>query len=311
MPIDTQPDASVPGYRLLTYRADSRPVAGVLVSGRVYPAELILKDAGVDASSVLSLLESWSSVHRHLSSAAERLPPERGAPLADVSLLAPILYPRGIFCAGANYWDHAEEMSGASDRSQRPNNPWFFLKTSAHSVVGDRARVRLPMTTRQLDWEAELAVVIGKRAQNVPAERAVDVIAGYTILNDLSARDLMVRADRPAAMTFDWIGQKCFDGAAPMGPWITPAAFVQDCHQLAVNLWVNGTLKQSANTNQLIHSVYEQIEWLTRHLTLLPGDVIATGTPAGVGAPRGDFLGKGDVVTIDLESCGRLTNTIV
>lgn len=308
---DIHPDASTAGYRVLTYREKGRPTAGVLVAGRVYPAQQMLQGTAVDASSVMSLLQSWPRVQRALAKAARRVAPERGAPLGRIRLLAPILFPRGIFCAGANYWDHAKEMGGSLDSHQRPTSPWFFLKTSAHSVVGDRARVQLPPKTRQLDWEAELAVVIGKRAHNVRADRALEVIAGYTILNDLSARDLMMRADRPPAMAFDWIGQKCFDGAAPMGPWITPADFVPDCHRLAVNLWVNGGLKQSSNTDQLIHTVFEQIEWLSHQLTLLPGDVIATGTPAGVGAARGEYLSKGDVVTIELESCGRLTNTIV
>ena len=303
-------DAEVNGYRLLTYRRNRKPTPGVLVDGRVYPAATLLEDTGVDASSTLALLQSWPKAHRALVRAARNVTPAEGTPLGRARLLAPILYPQAIFCAGANYWDHLEEMDGAVDRASRAQDPWFFVKTSAHSVVGAGAPVHVPAKTRQLDWEAELAVVIGRPARDVTAQRAATVIAGYTIINDLSARDLMRRTDRPPAMTFDWIGQKCFDGSAPMGPWITPAAFIDDCHELAVRLWVNDALKQDSNTSQLIHNVYEQIEWLSRQITLLPGDVIATGTPAGVGMPRGEFLAPGDVVRIEIESCGELTTPI-
>lgn len=298
------------GYRLLSYQRDGRPTPGVLVHERIVDASSLLGSVDVDSSSVLALLQTWHRTHEHIVEALAGIAPEQGIARTDVELLAPILYPRAIFCAGANYWDHIEEMEGSVKRD-RPTEPWFFLKTSAHSVVGDGVAVRIPAKTQQLDWEAELAVVIGTIARDVIAADASRVIAGYTILNDMSARDLMTRPDRPPAMTYDWVGQKCFDGAAPMGPWITPAAYVADCHDLAVRSWVNDVLKQESHTSQLIHDVYEQIEWLTHQLTLLPGDVVATGTPAGVGLPRGEYLKAGDVVRIEIESCGELTNTIL
>ncbi len=298
------------GYRLLTFQGSSGPVAGVLVEDRVFPAASLVQNPAVDPSSVLSLLQNWPQADHDLAAATQRVTPEQGIPLNQIELLAPILYPRAIFCAGANYWDHLQEMEGTIDRANRAKDPWFFLKTSAHSIVADQVPVHGPTASHQLDWEAELGVVIGKPARDIAAADAAGVIAGYTIVNDLSARDLMTRSDRPPAMTFDWVGQKSFDGAAPMGPWITPAAHVEDCHNLTVKLWVNDVLKQDSNTNQLIHNVYEQVEWLSHQLTLLPGDVIATGTPAGVGMPRGDFLNTGDVMHIEIESCGALTNPV-
>ena len=303
-------------YCLLSYQEGPTAVAGLLVRDRIYRAESVLRRTNLDASSVLSLLETWPETHRILLEVVGDLRPDDGAPLDRAVLLAPILYPRGVFCAGANYWDHLEEMARTQneppvDRSRRAQEPWFFLKTAAHSIVGDGAPVKMPRKTVKLDWEAELGVVVGRRAWEVTAERAVDVIAGFTIVNDLSARDLMTRGDRPPAMTYDWVGQKCFDGSAPMGPWITPAPFIENCHNLDVRLWVNGALKQSSSTSQLIHNVYEQIEWLSHQLTLLPGDVIATGTPAGVGMPSGNYLKKGDVVKIEIEKCGELTNRII
>ena len=305
------PGGATDGYRLLSYVRDGHPAAGALIAGRVHAVDELLRGTDVDTSSVLSLMERWPTADRELSRAAVGLIPESGRGLADVEVLAPILYPRGIFCTGANYWDHIQEMEGTIDRANRPPEPWLFMKTAAHSVVADGHAVRIPPVSRELDWEAELAVVIGTTARDIGADRAAEVIAGYTILNDLSARDLMTRDDRPASMTYDWVGQKCFDGAAPMGPWITPASAIEDCHNLSVRLWVNGVLKQHSNTNQLVHNVYELIDWLTHHITLLPGDVIATGTPSGVGMPRNDFLAPGDVVEIEIEGCGRLTNPIV
>jgi 2-keto-4-pentenoate hydratase/2-oxohepta-3-ene-1,7-dioic acid hydratase in catechol pathway len=299
-------------YRLLTYRDGNKPVAGILVGDRVYPAAALLRGTGIDASSVKAMLGTWAKTHRALVKAAAKVEPANGKPLKRVKLLAPVLYPDGLFCAGANYWDHMEEMARAQgrtvDRSTRPDGPWFFLKTSTHSIIGPDAPAKLPARSHQVDWEAELGVVIGKTAHDVPVERALDAVAAYTIINDLSARDLMLRKDRPPVMAYDWIGQKCFDDASPMGPWVTPAAFLKDPSNLSIKLWVNGVLKQNSNTNQLIHNVAEQVSWLSYQLTLRPGDVIATGTPAGVGMPRGEFLKKGDVVKIEIERCGTLTN---
>lgn len=297
-------------YRLMTHRVGTDAVAGVLVGERVHPLAEVLADTHVPHGSVLAALERWPAAHAAIAEAIDGLDPERGRPFDELEVLAPVLYPRAIFCAGANYWDHMEEMEGTIDRAKRAKDPWFFLKTSAHSVVGPGTAVRAPTASHELDWEAELAVVIGTHARDVAAEQAQDVIAGYTIVDDLSARDLMTRPDRPPAMAFDWIGQKCFDGAAPMGPWLTPAAYVQDVHDLDVRLWRNDELKQDSNTNQLIHDVFEQIEWLSHQLTLMPGDVIATGTPAGVGRPRGEYLHPGDVVRIEIEGCGTLTHSI-
>ncbi|WHX16070.1 fumarylacetoacetate hydrolase family protein [Streptomyces malaysiensis subsp. malaysiensis] len=294
------------GYRLLTMDVNGVPTPGVLTGDRVHAVEDLLPG---HRGPVVELLQDWDRTHEAIRSV---LPVSTGGvPLAEVRLLAPILHPGAIFCAGANYWDHVEEMEGSADRTRRPRDPWFFVKTSAHSVVEDQATVRRPRGSEALDYEAELAVVIGRSARDVPAREALGVIAGYTIVNDLSARDLMKRPDRPPAMAYDWVGQKCFDGAAPLGPWITPAAYVPDCHDLAIRLSVNGTVKQSSTTANLIHDVYEQIAWLSHQLTLRPGDVIATGTPAGVGLPRQDYLRSGDVVRAEISGLGSLTTHIV
>lgn len=303
-------------YRLLSYIDGGKTKAGVLVSGRVVPAASLLQGADVESNSVLGLLRSWDAVHPRLHAAAQKVQPADGISLADAKLQAPILYPGALFCAGANYWDHLEEMAeiakrmtGKAPAMTKAKDPYFFMKTTAGSIIGTGTPARLPPFSHQVDWEAELGVVIARPTRNISEERALDAVAGYLIVNDLSARDLMKREGSPFGM--DWVGQKCFEDAAPMGPWFTPAAYIADPNNMPIKLWVNGVLKQNSNTSRLVHNIAEQIAYLSQHFTLSPGDVIATGTPAGVGMPRGEFLKAGDEVRIDIGGCGTLTNTMV
>ncbi len=304
------------GYRLLTYIDAGNPKAGVLIGERIVPAASLLKGVNVDATSVLGLLRVWDQVHPRLHDAAQNLKMDDGISLAQAKLDAPILYPGALFCAGANYWDHLEEMAeiakrvtGKAPSMTKAKDPYFFMKTTAGSIIGTGTPARLPPFSKQVDWEAELGAVIARPTRNISEEKALDAVAAYLIVNDLSARDLMKREGSPFGM--DWIGQKCFEDAAPMGPWLTPAAYIPDPHNMAIKLWVNGVLKQNSNTGRLVHNIAEQIAYLSRHFTLNPGDVIATGTPAGVGMPRGEFLKAGDEVRIEIEGCGQLVNTMV
>jgi 2-keto-4-pentenoate hydratase/2-oxohepta-3-ene-1,7-dioic acid hydratase in catechol pathway len=302
------------GYRLLSYRDSGGDAqAGMLVGDLVYPVAPLLADIP-HASSVIGLLKAWDKVHPRLDAAAKKA--SGGKPLKDVALLAPVLYPGALYCAGANYWDHLEEMAEIAKRTTgkapsmtKAADPYFFMKNTAGGIIGTDTPARLPSFSKQVDWEAELGVVIGKQCRHVSEAKAFDVVAGYLIVNDLSARDLMKREGSPFGM--DWVGQKCFEDAAPMGPWFTPAAYVADPSNLAIKLWVNGVLKQNSNTSKLVHGIAEQIVYLSKHFTLFPGDVIATGTPAGVGMPRGEFLKAGDEVKIEIDACGTLTNRMV
>jgi 2-keto-4-pentenoate hydratase/2-oxohepta-3-ene-1,7-dioic acid hydratase in catechol pathway len=302
------------GYRLVTYAVGQDPPrAGILVGGRVHELRHVL---GGPFSSVLDILRSWDTAHQQIAAAIEKGAGEQGIAETDVSLLAPVQFPGAVFCAGANYWDHLEEMAEIARRTtgKAPSlakgaEPWFFMKTAAGSIVGGGAPVRLPAFSRQVDWEAELGVVIARPTRNIAERDALDAVAGYLIVNDLSARDLMKREGTP--FIYDWLGQKCFEDSAPMGPWLTPAAYVSDPNNLGIRLWVNGVLKQNSNTGRMVHSIAEQIAYLSRHVTLQPGDVIATGTPAGVGMPRGEFLQVGDEVTIEIDGLGRLVNRMV
>jgi 2-keto-4-pentenoate hydratase/2-oxohepta-3-ene-1,7-dioic acid hydratase in catechol pathway len=305
------------GYRLVSYaNSAGAAAAGVLIGGSVIPAEEILSQSG-DPTSVIAMIRSWDAVHARLHVAASQgVGTHSGTPIDQVRLLAPILYPGALFCAGANYWDHLEEMAEIAKRTtgKAPSmtkraEPWFFLKTTAGSMIGHGTPARLPSFSKQVDWEAELGVVIGRPTRNVSESDALTAVAGYLIINDLSARDLMKREGTP--FIYDWVGQKCFEDGAPTGPWFTPAAYVPDPNNLAIKLWVNDVLKQNSNTGRMVHGIAEQIAYLSRHVTLQPGDMIATGTPAGVGMPRGEFLKAGDDVRIEIEGLGTLTNRMV
>ena len=303
-------------YALVSYRnGTGEPNAGVKVGDRVYPASSMV--AGIkDTNTVIGLLREWDRAQPLLEQAAAKADPARGLALSEVTLMAPVLYPGALYCAGANYWDHLQEMAeiakkvtGKAPSLQKAADPYFFMKNTAGAIIGPDAPARLPSFSKQVDWEAELGVVIGKQCRHVREADAFSVVAGYVIVNDLSARDLMKREGSPFGM--DWVGQKCFEDGAPMGPWLTPASCVKDPNNLSIKLWVNGVLKQNSNTSKLVHGIAEQIAYLSKHFTLFPGDIIATGTPAGVGMPRGEFLKVGDEVKIEIEGCGTLSNRMI
>jgi 2-keto-4-pentenoate hydratase/2-oxohepta-3-ene-1,7-dioic acid hydratase in catechol pathway len=305
------------GYRLISYLEENgQTTSGVLINDRIHAPSALLEGVTLYDMSVLGMLQQWDEIHAALDRAAKAINAEQGIKLSDVKLMAPILYPGALFCAGANYWDHLEEMSeiamkttGKKPDMTKAAEPWFFLKTCAGSIIGSGEPARIPNFTKQLDWEAEVGVVIGRKTRNITETKAMDAVAGFVIVNDLSARDLMKRDG--SVFVYDWIGQKCFDDGAPMGPWLTPKAYVDNPEDMSIKLWVNGVLKQNSSTSKLVHSMREQIAYLSRHITLQPGDVIATGTPAGVGLPRGEFLKVGDEVKIEVGGCGALVNHMI
>jgi 2-keto-4-pentenoate hydratase/2-oxohepta-3-ene-1,7-dioic acid hydratase in catechol pathway len=190
--------------------------------------------------------------------------------------------------------------------------PWHFIKTY-HTLRGPDDEILLPEFSQAVDWEAELAAIIGKSAKNVSAERALEYVAGYTAANDLSARDAAKRPQLPIDSPFfyDWVSHKSFEGACPMGPWIVPASAISDPQSLDIKLWVNDVLKQDSNTKLMIYSVAEQVSQLSTRVTLQPGDIILTGTPAGVGSARREFLKRGDTVRVHIDAIGSLTNRLI
>ena len=314
MPVN---ETNTTDYKLLTYETARGPRAGVVIEDTVFDlAELTGK---VSYATMLDVLDDWVKAEPLIETTVKTMGKgaATGAPFAKVRLLAPVLYPSAIFCAGANYSDHMSEMARVFNLTPEPDphkaglTPWHFIKVS-RSIVQTDATVPLPERTKMVDWEAELAAVIGRTAKNVQAESALDYVAGYTVANDLSARDFTVRPNVPETSPFryDWVGQKSFDGACPVGPWIVPAKQIGDPQRLGVKLWVNDVLKQDSNTSKMIFSLAEQIRQLSLRLTLHPGDLILTGTPAGVGMARKEFLKSGDVVRVWIEQIGTLSNTV-
>ncbi len=220
--------------------------------------------------------------------------------------LAPPIRPSRIFCAAANYAKHASEM-GTVLAAKADSRPYMFIKPGT-SIIGHNETVVIPDASSQVDWEVELAVVIGRDAHHVSANQALDYVVGYTVINDITARDLNVRDDYP--FKTDWFQGKCFDTFAPLGPWIVPSTCIDDPHALDLRLSVNGELMQEETTGAMIFNIGEQIEYLSSVLTLKPGDVIATGTPTGVGMSRGIYLKPGDVMDASISSIGSLSNPV-
>ena len=221
--------------------------------------------------------------------------------LEDVRLLAPVK-PRKFLAIGLNYADHIAESG-----MEAPEFPIFFNK-QATCVVGPGDDVHMPRVSTLLDYEGELAIVIGERCRHVAVERAAEVIAGYTIANDVSVRDWQLRTP---TMTMG----KSFDTHGPLGPWVVTADELGDPHELGIRTFVNGEERQNGSTREMVFDCFEQIAHLSQAFTLEPGDVIATGTPAGVGAVRQPFptglLKVGDVVRVEIDGIGSLENTVV
>ena len=298
-------------FKLLNYAGsagEARP--GILIGDDRVLDVWEAADGVAWSASTLSIFDSWDTACPALHELADTGDETRA--LADVRLLAPLLYPPCIYCAGANYKKHAMEMSpdGRTNPDKSVTNPYFFIKSGAHCVIGPGANIELPSVSKQVDWEAEFAVIIGKPGRNISLENAFDHVAGYTILNDLSARDRGKREDWPR-FGMDWFGHKVFQGSAPMGPWISPADQIADPYACRIQLWVNDEKMQDEFVSDLIFDIAEQIEWLSRGIKLLPGDVVSTGTPSGVGHPRGIFLKPGDVVTVEVDGVGTLVNPVV
>ena len=299
-------------FKLVTFDSADGPRAGMVVDERVFDIAALTGRAGY--ATMLGVLADWPAAEGMLRKASASAT-VGGMPLAQVKLLAPIPKPGVIYCAGSNYADHALEMSRLHNRPVEPDphtqglKPWHFIKVS-HAVAAGGDTINITAASKTMDWEVELAAVIGRAARNVPLAHALDYVAGYTIANDLSARDMGRRpqVSDTSPFKYDWVAHKNFDGSCPMGPWIVPASDIGDPHNLGMKLWVNDVIKQDSNTSRMIFTLAEQIEHLSSRITLQPGDVILTGTPAGVGAARPEFLKAGDVVKLWIEHVGTLTN---
>lgn len=293
----------------------SQPALAPAVDGTLYDLDDARK-AGIklDASwsnGISAVLAHWNSspqAVKNLGDEIRRLAWSKTlAPVAnDAANLTAPFRPERIYCAASNYIEHANEM-GTVLAGKAESKPYMFIKLS-NTVIGPNETILMPPETSQLDWEIELAAVIGKPGRRISVERALDHVAGYSIVNDISARDLNVRGDYP--FKFDWFQGKCHDTFAPFGPWIVPAWSIADPQAVKMKLSVNGQVMQEDNTKNMIWTLREQISYLSTIVTLQVGDVIATGTPTGVGMGRGIYLKPGDEIVASIDGIGSLTNKV-
>ncbi len=259
------------------------------------------------SNSLLSVIARGPQAFLEVAACADRAPSQSNVPLNELLILPPIPRPiKNVICLGWNYSEHIKESTQASGRGDElPEYPVVFTK-SPTAVIGSGGKVPYDKTvTEQLDWEVELGVIIGRLGKGISRSRALQHVVGYTIINDLSARDLQFRHKQ------FFIG-KSLDGSCPIGPWMVTADEIKDPHDLDLKCWVNGVIKQDSNTRYMIFDIPSIIETLSKGMTLEPGDIIATGTPSGVGFARQppEFLRPGDTVECEIESIGKLNNTI-
>ncbi len=295
-------------YCLVTFRDDGQARPGVLLTAAGRPGgELLAPPELKRWASMLDLLGSWPEAAGVLASLSLADAPR----VHPAELLAPVIWPRKVLCAGVNYREHLKEMGGSVPGDDW--HPYFFLKPPSTAVSGPADPIVIRDAERaRYDWEAELAVVIGVGGRDIRADRALGHVAGYCVANDVTARGYHRRASVPAEpFTFDWFAAKAADTSLPLGPGITPAFQVPDPQDLRVRLWVNGELQQDESTADMICPVTELIATASSVVTLEPGDVIVTGTPSGVGAGRGLYLKHGDVVTVEIDGLGRISNRVV
>lgn len=304
--------------QLATYTHSTDLRVGVVVGAQVVDLAAALAQRGHDpvpASSMLAFLAAGEAVLPLAQAAVEAAlrdgDPALVQPLAGVKLAAPLPCPGKLLCLAGNYAEHIQEGGGVFVGKEKMI-PRFFMKPCT-SIIATGEAIRIPPSTGFADWELELAVVIGKTGRDLTPQQAAEHIAGYTIFNDISARELTFRQGLPQQQGdyyFDWLVGKWLDTFGPMGPWITLKDAVPHPDRLAMKLWLNGELQQDANTGQMIFSPAEAISFISQFVTLHPGDLISTGTPAGVGHSKKLRLNPGDTIRGEIEGLGVLENPV-
>ena len=273
-------------------------------------------------ASIQGLLDDWDAnfaVLQEIVAFLDKEGAKPGAvPVTSLTALPPVGRPGKMFYAAQNFQEHVDEMiragmtpaSGPKFTGEKSTSkPYLFLKAPS-CLAGANDDIEIPRGCKKIDWEAEIACAIGRRGKHIKAARALDHVAGFMTTNDVSARDLQIRADRPGLRS-DWLNGKSHDKFAPMGPYLTPRAFVTDHMKLFIRLTVNGAVKQNGNTSQFIFTPEEQIEYASDILSLECGDIFVCGTCGGVGQGTNTFLNAGDVMETEVEGLGRMRNRFV
>jgi len=280
--------------KLVTFTHNNETRVGAVIGNHVVDS----KDSGLIPTDMIAFLSAGTAalvaMQQQIDSGEHRIA------LQDVKLHAPVPRPGKFLGVGLNYADHINETG-----LEKPEYPTFFTKQS-NCVVGEGEAIYLPKVSDKLDYEGELAFVIGKRCKHVTVEQAHEVIAGFTIVNDVTVRDWQFR-------TPTWTIGKSFDTHGPMGPWLVTSDEISDPHNLDLKTWIDDEKRQNSNTRHMIFNCYELIAYLSQAMTLEPGDVISTGTPSGVGVkmkPRG-YLKSGQTVRIEIEGIGTLSNPVI
>ncbi len=305
--------------KLATYLYNQQARVGAVVDNQIFDVAACLQASSQGdaawATNMLTLLAGGPSALENTQVAVDWAQRHNEATLAQaldqVKLCAPLPCPGKMLCLAGNYASHIMEGGGAFPEKAKMI-PRFFMKPCT-AIIGSGDTIRIPPSTAFADWELELAVVIGKTGRDVSVEQANAMIAGYTIFNDISARELTFRQQLPLQegdWFFDWLVGKWLDSFGPMGPWITTADELPQPNNLRMQLWYNGELQQDANTGQMIFSPAEAIAFITQFITLHPGDIISTGTPAGVGHSKKLRLNPGDQIRGAIEGLGVIENSV-
>jgi 2,4-didehydro-3-deoxy-L-rhamnonate hydrolase len=274
------------------------------------------------SETMVGLLEDWDANFAVLQEIVAFIEknglPAGSAKLANLHVLPPVPRSGKMFYAAQNFQEHVNEMLRAGmtpaggpqfTGEKSSSKPYLFLKASS-TLAGAFDDIAIPAELKRIDWEAEIALAIAKPGKRIKVERALDHVAGFMTTNDVSARDLQIRADRPGLRS-DWLNGKSHDNFAPMGPFLVPRAFVKDHMNLFIRLTVNGDVKQDGNTSQFIYTPEEQIEYASHILTLDSGDIFSCGTCGGVGQGTNTFLKPGDVMETEIEGLGKMRNKFV
>jgi 2,4-didehydro-3-deoxy-L-rhamnonate hydrolase len=322
-------------FKLGTFaKSGGKPFAAIVLDDSAVPLQeaadayrgfgrkVLSTEADTRNPTIQGLLEDWDANFETMQEIVAFLDKDGARPGASAvtSLTArpPVARPGKMFYAAQNFQEHVDEMrrAGMSPKEgpqftgeKSTTKPYLFLKASS-CLAGAHDDIAIPRELKKIDWEAEIACVISKRGKHVSASRALDHVAGWMTTNDVSARDLQIRADRPGLRS-DWLNGKSHDNFAPMGPYLVPRAFIKDHMKLFIRLTVNGAVKQNGNTSQFIFTPEEQIEYASGILSVETGDIFVCGTCGGVGQGTNTFLNVGDVMETEVEGLGKMRNTFV